>query len=255
MIAYVGPSSEQFEEIFRVFRAGSKCDPLVGRALGPANTCHPDGWGFAIHDGGRLHHYRSSSPVWEDDISLPPLKGKTVCAILHSRFASNPALQSPICSHPFIAATDDHVLLLAHNGSIAIDDPSKNNSVDTEWALSVIADDGFEAALPRLKQQTRPNSALNLILMRIPRAQNRAPVIRGLNYYKTEERGRIDYYKMYTGKCAGGKIFMSSTFKDMGLPGLAGIEPAPFGEIFDLAANADEPRPENSRPAVQLRGT
>lgn len=239
MIAFVGGRSADLQNMFRAFREGSKCDPYVKDALGTKFTCHPHGWGLGLYDSVSLHHFRSSLPVWQEDVQLPPIKGKNVYVIFHSRLASNPALHSPICSHPFIAATDKEVLLLAHNGAVEVDDPSASCVVDSEWALAAIAKaGGIEKALPQLKERTKPNSALNLLVLAIPRDEKIPPAIHCLNFYKTEEPGRVAYYKMYTADFDGGKVFLSSTFKALGIKGLTNIKAAPFGQIFSLYAGA-----------------
>ena len=139
MIAFVGRGDADLHSLFAAFREGSKCDPCVAPALGPEYTCHPNGWGYAIYDGLHLHHFRSSRPVWEEEVQLPAIAGEAVYAIFHSRLASDPRLKSPICSHPFIAATDEAILLLAHNGGVEVDEPSVKGVVDSEWVLGVIA--------------------------------------------------------------------------------------------------------------------
>ena len=118
-----------------------------------------------------------------------------------------------------------------------VEDPSAAQMVDSEWALSVIAKaGGLENALPELKKRTRPNSALNLLLLTIPRDGRMTPAIHCLNYFKTAQPERADYYRMYTGDFAGGKVVLSSTFKDLGIGGLTNIEPAPFDQLFCLGA-------------------
>jgi predicted glutamine amidotransferase len=243
MIAIVGSGSTDLRSIFAAFREGSKSDPYVKAGLGQEYTCHPHGWGLALYDGIDFHHVRSSLPVWEANPALPPMKGKATYAIFHSRLASNPALNSPICSHPFIAYTNKDVLLLAHNGGVAVEDPSAAQMVDTEWALSVIAKaGGLENALPELKERTRPDSALNLLLLTIPRDGRMTPAIHCLNYFKTAQPKRADYYRMYTGDFAGGKVVLSSTFKDFGISGLTNIEPAPFDQLFCLGGQEADSR-------------
>jgi hypothetical protein len=238
MIAFVGGGSTDLEPLYSAFREGSKSDPYVKAGLGQEYTCHPHGWGLALYDGIDFHHLRSSLPVWESNPALPPMKGKTIHAIFHSRLASNPALNSPICSHPFIAYTEKDVLLLAHNGGVEVEDPSATRMVDSEWALSVIAKaGGLENALAQLKQRTRLNSALNLLLLTIPRDGRMTPTIDCLNYFKTAQPERADYYRMYTGDFAGGKVVLSSTFKGLGIGGLTNIEPAPFDQLFCLGGH------------------
>src|ERR1039458_2663022 len=237
MIGFVGgkrgdAQSAGLHNIYRAFRDGSKCDSYAKDAFGPEFTCHPHGWGFAFYDGGRLHHFRSSLPAWQEEVPLPPIQGRNVYAIFHSRLASDPTLNSPICSHPFLAATDKEVLLLAHNGEVEVADPSASLVIDSEWALAaIVRAGGIEMAVPELKERTRPNSALNLLVLAIPRDGKTPPAIHCLNFYKTDEPGRVAYYKMYTADLAGGKVVLSSTFKDLAIKGLTNIKPAPFDQL------------------------
>jgi hypothetical protein len=237
MIASIGAGSADLQEIFRAFRDGSECDPCVTGALGDKYTCHPNGWGYALYDGKNLHHYRSNLPVWKDGTSLPKVSGERTYAIFHSRLASDPNLDAPICSHPFIATTGKEVILFAHNGGIQ-EDVSLPNVVDSEWGLAQVVKAGsVESALPKLKQCTKPNSALNLVILAIPRDKAKRPVLHCLNFHKSENPGRIAYYNMHTGNLGSGKLFFSSTFTKIKQPiaGLANVQAAPFGELFDLA--------------------
>jgi predicted glutamine amidotransferase len=230
MIAFVGDGSADLAALFAAFQKGSQNDPYVQAALGKY-TCHPHGWGYAIYDGTDLHHFRSSHPVWQEEVALPRMKGSPVYAIFHSRLASDETLNTPICSHPFITSTDKEVLLMAHNGGLKVEDDSAGRIVDSEWALSVIAKAGsMEEGLQRLKKLTR--SALNLLLLRIPRDGNQSPSIHCLNFFKSNQPERIAYYQMFTADFAGGKVVLSSTFKD--LPSLQNVQIAPFDRVFSI---------------------
>ena len=79
-------------------------------------------------------------------------------------------------------------------------------------------------------------SALNLLLLRIPRADGPPPSLHCLNYFKSDQPDRTLYYRMYTADFAGGKVVMSSTFKELPIPGLKNIQPAPFDQFFRLGA-------------------
>jgi predicted glutamine amidotransferase len=248
MIAFIGSPPEAgrgdcLDKLYRIFRAGSECDPYAKAAYGPESACHPHGWGMALYDGVGLHHFRSSLPSWQTDIPLPPIKGKCIYAIFHSRLASDPTLASVICSHPFMDATDKEVLLFAHNGGIEMGASSSSRLVDSEWALArTVQMGGIEVALPELKERTKPESALNFLLLAIPRDEKSSPAIHALNFYKTENVNLAAYYKMYIADFAGGKVVMSSTFKDMKLGGMTNIIPAPFGQLLSFS---------NSRSTVE----
>ena len=246
MIAFVGSRDTDLQIIYSAFREGSQCDPYAQAVFGPGQGCHPHGWGYALYDGINLHHFRSSRPAWEEQVRLPAIRGPYVYAIFHSRLASNPALNSAVCSHPFLLATDKEILLLAHNGGVQTEPSTPQAIVDSEWALGRIADMGIEAALPLLKDRTLRNSALNLILLAIPRDKNTLPAVHGLNFFKTEDPARRAYYTMYVAEFGGGKLFFSSTFKDLKMNALAKIEAAPFEELFSLQSNL---QPEHERKA------
>ena len=191
MIAFAGGKSANLKPLGKAFRVGSQCDPYVKDAFGPRYTCHPHGWGMGFYDGINLHHFRTARPAWEQDIPLPTVAGENVLAMFHSRLASDPTLNTAICSHPFMAATDSQILLLAHNGGVEVDDTAASRVVNSEWALSVIAKaGGIEKALPYLKERTRPNSALNLLVLAIARDGTTPPVIHCLNYHKAESPER-----------------------------------------------------------------
>jgi predicted glutamine amidotransferase len=191
--------------------------------------CHGQGWGYAIYDGKSLHHFRSSLPVWAEAVLLPETSGKKVRMVLHSRLASNPALNLPIHSHPYMAATDEDILFLAHNGGVNEDTP-RANVVDSEQVLGEIARHGIEGALPDLKRRTKENSALNLVILKVPRDYRQNAEIFCLNSYKGEE----SYYGMFTATLGNGRVFMSSTFAGMALLGLGNIQQAPRDELFGL---------------------
>ena len=232
MLAFVGEASTDLTGLFAAFRHGSEHDPYVKAALGNY-TCHPHGWGYVLYDGTDLRHFRSAAPVWQEKVELPRMKGKHAYAIFHSRLASDETLNTPICSHPFVTATDQEVLFLAHNGGVKIEDDCAGRIVDSEWALSLIAKaGGIKNALQHLKQLTQ--SALNLLLLRLPRDGSHAPSIECLNFYKSSQPERIAYYRMYTADFAGGKVVLSATFKDLKIEGLQNIQPAPFDELFSL---------------------
>lgn len=251
IIAYVGPGSKDLQTLFDAFRDGSQCDPYVGPICGNKYTGHPNGWGYAFYDSTSLRHYRSAMPVWEDAFALPPAAGKTVQAVWHSRLASDPSLDLSICSHPFLVAANNEVMLLAHNGGVNVGDPSVGKLVvDSEWALAEIArSGGLVNALPKLKEHTKPNSALNLVVMTIPRDKTVTPKVECLNFYKSEDPARIAYYQMYTANFAGGQVFISSTFKET--RGLKDLQLAPFGEIIHLGALSSTP--PNGQPKKSAR--
>ena len=233
LIGYRGRSEADLKHLYAAFQTGSGCDPYLAPA-GMSQTCHPHGYGYVIFDTEKgLHHFRSERPAYEEPAPLPPVKG-LVYAVFHSRLASDPNLSGHIFSHPFMAATQKGALFLAHNGGVE-PDQLPGRMVDSEWALQRIVDAGsIEGALPLLKSRTKKDSALNLMLLAIPRAGGTQPSLYYLNYYQTDNPGKQDYYRMFWGDMPGGKVVFSSTFKDLAIPGLGEATPAPFGELKEL---------------------
>jgi len=232
IVGYVGESEEDLQQLFGAFRKGSSCDPFLQRA-GIPFECHKDGWGYAMIDSTGVHHYRTARAVYQDDAGLPRLQGK-IFAILHSRLGSDQTLNGHICAHPFAGATDDAVLFFAHNGGVDFKDlPAR--MVDSEWAFRQILKAGsVEGALPKLMEQTKDGSALNLLILSLPRDNKKSPALHYLNYYKTKEEGRVAYYQMYSGDMPGGRAVFSSTLKDLAIPGLANVETAVTGSLLSL---------------------
>jgi predicted glutamine amidotransferase len=233
MFGYAGQSEADVRELLSSLKRACAFDPTLN---GIAANCssHGHGWGYVIHAGNGLFHYRTATSIYEDDAPLPRLAGE-IRAIFHGRFASDPTLAGHIFSHPFVASSDREIFFLAHNGGVKPDHlPARK--VDTEWALEqIIQAGGLEPALPKLKAHAE--SALNLLVLSIDRKSGAPATLRGLNYFKSTERAKVDYYQMYLGAMPGGRAFVSSTIKNDSakVNGLAITGPATFGEILTLA--------------------
>ncbi len=220
----------------RALHAGLKraCahDPTLDGVVAGCSR-HSHGWGCVIHVANSLFHYRASTSIYEDDTPLPPMEGE-IRAIFHGRFASNAELTGHIFSHPFMAATDNEVLFLAHNGGVE-PDSLPERKVDTEWVLEkIIQTGGLAGALPKLQEHTR--SALNLLLLRVDRRKGTPAMLQYVNYFKSREPASENYYRMYLGAMPGGRALVSSTFNldSARVSGLAITGPAPFGELATL---------------------
>jgi predicted glutamine amidotransferase len=194
---------------------------------------HSDGWGCVIHADNGLFHYRTSTSIYEDDMALPRMEGE-IRAIFHGRAASDAELTGHIFSHPFMAAADNEVLFLAHNGSVQ-PDRLPERKVDSEWALEqIIQAGGLAQAQPKLQDSTL--SSLNLLVLHLDRRKGAAATLQFLNYFKSREPAAEAYYRMYLGTMPGGRALVSSTFKleSAQVSGLAITGPAAFGEISTL---------------------
>ncbi len=232
IIGYVGKSEADLQNLYAAFGQGSACDPYLKKA-GYNFTCHKDGWGYVLLDDNGLHHYRSSRAVYDDKVALPRLTG-TIYAILHSRLGSDQTLNGHICAHPFSGSTDEGVLFFAHNGGVDCENLPKR-MVDSEWAFAQILKAGsVEKALPMLKERTKQGAALNLLILTLYRDNTKPPAIHYLNYYKSEDEGRIAYYQMYTGDMTAGKAVFSSTIADLPVKGLGSIKKAVVDKLLVL---------------------
>jgi predicted glutamine amidotransferase len=232
IVGYVGSSEEELQKLYTAFRQGSSCDPYLQKA-GINFSSHKDGWGYVLFDSRGLHHYRTSRAVYEDDTVLPRLTGP-IYAILHSRLGSDQTLNGHICAHPFAGATDNAVLFFAHNGGVNCDNLPAG-MVDSEWAFGQILKSGsVEKALPLLMDRTKQNAALNLLILTVPRDKTKAPSLQYLNYYKTDNEGRVAYYQMYCADLPAGRTVVSSTIKDLPIKGLSNVQPSVTGKLLTL---------------------
>lgn len=232
MVGYVGESETDVQNLFAAFRQGSACDPYLKKA-GINHECHQDGWGYVIlHDKG-LSYYRSAQAVFRDETPLPKMSGK-IYAILHSRLGSDQSLNGHICAHPFMAATDTDVIYFAHNGGVE-PDYLPPRVVDSEWAFAqIVKANSVEKVLPMLMEKTKPNAALNLLILTRPRDNTKSPVLQYLNYYKSTAEGRIGYYQMFCGDMPHGKAIFSSTIRDIPVKTSSNVRQAVTGKLLVL---------------------
>ncbi len=211
MFAYVGTSKNDLDRLYTALKNASKNDDVARAAGRPVS--HDSGWGYALAADNGLFHYRTKTPIFDDEAEFPKFKGR-ICAIFHSRLARNKPAEH-IFSHPFVAATNKEVIFLAHNGSFNVPD---ENNVDSEWALEqIIKSGGLEASLEQLKTNTKQNSSANIFVMAINRA-TRQKSIRYLSYDTADSENLKEYYAMYMADMPGGRAIISSTLKLHGIP-------------------------------------
>lgn len=133
------------------------------------------------------------------------------CGALAARI--RPAGCSPISETPRRTSkpseTEREVFFLVHNGGLKLQPYQAKNTVDSEVALRIIAENGgLEDAIPELKKMSK---ALNLLLLRIDRESRKAE-LKCLNYWT--DRSRDAYYQFYAKSLEGGKAIFSSTLDD-----------------------------------------
>ncbi len=234
MFGYSGNSESDVHELFAGLKRACANDPKLS-AIAPGCTRHCHGWGYVILAENGLFHYRTATSLYDDDVMLPKLKGR-IQAIFHGRYASDKELAGPIFSHPFVAASDTAVTYLAHNGGVNPPSQAPRN-VDSEWVLDEIVRHGDIArALPLLKEHT--HSALNLLILTVPREKGARAVLRYFHYFKPTEPSKVDYYTIYQGDMPGGHAIVSSTFtlNEAGMTHLANVRPVPFEFLQTIGA-------------------
>ena len=231
MFGYAGKSQLDLEALYSGLKGACGNDPtLQAVAAGCSRHCH--GWGYVIHAGNGLFHYRSARPIYDDNVVLPKLEGP-MRAIFHGRYASNEKLSGHIFSHPFVTATDDEVIFLAHNGGVSPPENYPERKVDSEWVLEEFARDGG-TSLPGVKERTK--SALNLLVLKVGRANGTPASLQYFHFFKPKEQGKIDYYRMYVGSMSGGRALVSSTLTMNGtkVSGLNDIADAKYDVLAPL---------------------
>ncbi|HEV2329922.1 MAG TPA: hypothetical protein VGY56_14165 [Verrucomicrobiae bacterium] len=232
MFGYAGKSQVDLHALYSGFKSACANDPTL-QAVAPGCSRHCHGWGYVIHAENGLFHYRTSRPVYDDQAVLPELRGE-IRAIFHGRYASNEKLTGHIFSHPFVAATNDEIIFLAHNGGVSPENELER-SVDSEWVLDEIARSGTtDKVMSKLKERTK--SALNLLVLRVSRGVGTPVSLRYFNFFKPKEPSKVDYYKMYVGSMPEGRAVVSSTIAmdDAKVRELTDIAPAEFDILASL---------------------
>ncbi len=217
IFAYVGNSERELNGLYMKLRDAAAHDEMAER-LNVGFTQHGDGWGYAIaEEGGALHHYRTSLPIYKDVNRIPALKG-SFSAIFHVRKASDGSTIRPMFSHPFAEEDENSHTFFAHNGTLDKDALAdelgfKGTTTDSEMAAKLFARDG-ERCMKTLEKNTK--SALNLLIMKIDRRNGRTSIFYK-NYYA--KRGRDEFYDLHFQKLRHGRTVYSSTFNLLGMNG------------------------------------
>lgn len=225
MFGYYGHSREEFKEFMDSLREVSQKD------LRDSGKSHGDGWGMVVfyptpkQEGkgfGEILHFRTSTPIYKDDYShlLGALREGEFFAIVHARWGDSPSVSS-IFNHPFYTPAREYFLFMAHNGKVESKeilgdgyletDLNPETSVDTEIVLEALREKG-EGILSRLRERTV--TALNLIVLQIPRSQERGkPRMWAYTYYKNTKKK--DYYHLYSIETPKGRAVVSSSICDV----------------------------------------
>jgi glutamine phosphoribosylpyrophosphate amidotransferase len=230
MFGYAGRSQDDLHALYSGFASACANDPTL-EAVAPGCSRHCHGWGYVVHAENGLFHYRSSRPVYDDNAVLPKLEGE-IRAIFHGRYASNEKLAGHIFAHPFVAATNDEIIFLAHNGGV-LPENELERSVDSEWVLDEIARGGGTGkVLSKLKERTK--SALNLLILKVGRGAGTPVSLQYFHFFK--DPNKAAYYRMYAGAMPEGRALVSSTLtmNDAKVRGLTEIAPAEFDALASL---------------------
>jgi glutamine amidotransferase len=212
MFGYAGNSNEELNFLYSALVESSRND-VIGSKYGYSS--HSDGYGIVVYNQNNLFHFRSSNPIYEEKVVLPPFSGK-IYAIFHSMNAHNKNLISPIFEHPFTSSNGKEVIYMAHNGVVDKKRVMEDLQIvgtynDTEAALQYIIENGIEA-VNELEKYTK--SSLNLILL-VLHKDHRKQDMYFKNFYK--DHNRKDYLDMYTIAMPHGRAVVSSTLTKYGV--------------------------------------
>lgn len=224
MFAYAGGSREDLARLVSALSGAAKKD-TVAEKVPLKDAFHDDGWGFAVYSKRGLTYHRSGRPIFREDMALPPTDGE-IFAIYHARHATPGNPIGVRFSHPFLAETNNGLILLAHNGALYKDKLAErlhfagdlSRITDSELALKYAVQRGLTAASTDLEDCTETNSALNLLVLEI--GDNRQAEIFVKHFYR--KQGRLDktrYYELCYEDLSGGRAVFSSTLNDYGLSG------------------------------------
>ena len=222
MFAYFGASRDELLLLFRALRSSAESDPL---APNQTKNQHSDGWGYVLYAGGELGHEKFLEPIFAGgERSIPEFSGPAY-AIFHARQAGSELVGESRFQHPFRGEWEGGTIFLAHNGSFAKRrlaselDPSFDASevVGSEAALKYILQQRNKGArltdaTTRLEDFTKRNSALNLLILEVPRSGE--PQLFAKHFYNRVQDGRdksIYYQINYQKLDSGGVAFFSST--------------------------------------------
>ena len=235
MFGYVGSSQADLETLYAALKAASICDECLRQMIPGHDGWHQHGWGYVLRTSDQLYHYRSTQAVDQDDHRLPAVKGEFQASFL-ARLSTGGVLGDPAFSHPYVAATNEALFFLAHNGGLKNAALIVPNKVDSEWALDQIVREGdLATALPKLKENT--SSGLNLLLLTVNR-QARQAAVTYLNWYHGHGDPKRDgYYRMHRATMPnGGHAVFSSTMEPLLAPhAVKGSNvPVAYGELQTL---------------------
>lgn len=219
IFAYSGSSMDELNRLYGALKKSAQRDVLAEKA-GMSFNRHPDGWGYVvITDKNRIYSYKNGNPIFEDDYTLPKIKGH-LYAIFHARHAIEKYLVAAPFNSPYVETTPRQVMYLVHNGRVNKDKMGKDLNydgylnVDCELISKHVVKFGMEKSLKILEGYTE--SALNLIMMTYDRKRRDIDM-----YYKNYyvDKGKADYYDMYLSKMPHGKALVSSTLIKYGISG------------------------------------
>jgi len=220
MFGYSGCARNDLLKLFSALKKSAREDEL---APDPINNQHRNGWGMVLFSESDFFYHRSTDPIFQETEEVIPYFSGTAYAIFHAREAKT-LIGNTTFSHPFHAENEDGTTFLAHNGVLQhndlaskLDPPvqSKEKIVDSELGLKYILQNrknGLEAATKSLEGFTKPNRALNLLILEAPR--NGKPELFVKHFYKrdsNDKQDRTKYYQIYYQRLSDGVAAFSST--------------------------------------------
>lgn len=222
MFGYIGDSREEIALLFRALQESARTDPLFP----PPNNSHRDGWGFTLYSEKNFFYQRFVTPVFDESNDvIPDFSGKAF-TIFHARALPEGELVGDVrYQHPFFAENNNESLFLSHNGGLKKDLLAKkleqpiqaSHMVDSEVGLRYIIQEvntgrTLKLATGKLETFTGDNSALNLLILRVPR--NGRKELYAKQFYNRDPANKKDKTKYYQLKfmemTSGIAVFSSS---------------------------------------------
>ncbi len=188
--AYSGSSPAELGRLFEALKGAARNDTIAAKFT--ARNVHGDGWGYAIHAGGRTLIYKSQLSIFEDTVGLPDFGGcGRITAIFHARKVVFEPIRN-LVSHPQHIETPSSEFMTCWNGSA-------------------------------LRSGRRIVYGANIFVLKVDKASGDAD-IRYLSRFNTRNPGKQEYYRMYRKELEHGVAVISST---MALQEGIGGEPVP----------------------------
>lgn len=206
MFGYVGTSTDDLAMLFRALSRAAESDQLFPDQ---ANNQHGDGWGYVLYSDDKVRYERMTDPIFGHSVEPDLDFTGTAYAIFHARKASSmKQTGDPKFQHPFRGDWEGGTIYLAHNGVIeksrlasTLNPQIETESmVDSEVGLQYILQQRrkgltLEEASEGLEDFTGSNSALNLLILEVPRGGR--PQLFAMQFYNRDTNDGKDWAEAF----------------------------------------------------------